>query len=110
MDNKIINLDEYIKTKKFGDAESRKYLLELIKSGFDSVSDGLKILTDSFDVNEENVKCGLDDLDRSIEIVTKQGEITVHMLTAIDELDKVFSILDELIEEKRKSEKETEDK
>lgn len=110
MDNKIINLDEYINTKKFGDAKSRKELLEIIKSGFDSVSHGLKILTDSFDVNEENIKYGLDELDRSISIVTRQGEIATHMLTAIDELDKVFSILDELIEEKRKSEKEKEEK
>ncbi len=107
MDNKIVSLDEYIKTKKFGDAESRKYLLELIKSGFDTVSDGLKVLTDSFDINTRNA---MYDLDRSIEIVTKQGEITTHMLTAIDELDKVFSILDELIEEKKKSEKEKEEK
>lgn len=107
MDNKIVNLDEYINTKKFGDAESRKKLLELIQSGFDSISHGLKILTDSFDINERDAKY---DIDRSIEIVTKQGEITTHMLTAIDELDKVFSILDELIEEKRKSEKEKEEK
>lgn len=102
MDNKIVNLDEYINTKKFGDAESRKELLEIIKSGFDSVSNGISFLTDSFDVNEENAKC---DTEHSISILVKQADISTHMIIAIDEIEKIYKILEELIEEKEKEEK-----
>ncbi len=105
MDNKILNLEEYINKKKLGDAKSREHLLELIKDAFGSISKNINILTSSFDVSEKDLI-----KDDSIETVIRQAHISDHMIIAICELDKVFSILEELIEEKRKAEKEKEEK
>jgi hypothetical protein len=99
MDNKILSLEEYINKKKFGDAESRKHLLELIKDAFGSINIGIQILTTSFGISEKDISNS-----DCMKAVDKQIDISNHMLAAIDELDKVFSILEELIEEKRKAE------
>ncbi len=82
----IVNLNEYVNNKKYGNTEFRKGLLELVKASYKSIDKGVLILVES-----------LEDVNNTPENVDKLISITTDMAIASDALYRVFNNLDSML-------------
>lgn len=90
--NLVAKLDSISRIKKYGDPESRKYLLELAKDSYELVNRDIVTLVESLEI----------DLDKHPENVEKLLKISIHMTNVSISLDEVFNSLESMLTNEEK--------
>ena len=84
---KTVVMDSASMLKKYGDPESRKYLLELAKDTYELVNRDIVTLVESLEF----------DIDKHPENVEKLLKISIHMTNVSVSLDEVFNSLESML-------------
>lgn len=82
-----VKLDSISRIKKYGDPESRKYLLEMAKDTYELVNKDIVTLVESLEL----------DIDKHPENVEKLLKISIHMTNVSVSLDEVFNSLETML-------------